>query len=52
MPHLTNWVMYNGKTYCLDNEAKMVAEVEITDLSLDQVPKEVLIAMLSNATKD
>jgi hypothetical protein len=43
---LINWVRRDGKTYCWDKTAKKVVEVRITDVSIDQVPKEVLIAML------
>jgi hypothetical protein len=47
MPDLTNWVRCDGKTYCWDKTAKKVVEVKITDVSIEQVPKDVLVAMLN-----
>jgi hypothetical protein len=47
MPDLIRWVIYEGKTYCLDKMAGKVVEVKFTELQLDQVPKELLVAMLN-----
>jgi hypothetical protein len=52
MPELTKWVRYDGKTYCWDKTARKVVEVKITDVEFDQVPKDVLIAMLESETKE
>ena len=46
MFELTKRVMCNGRTYCWDREARKVVEVKITDIPLDKVPKDVLVAML------
>ena len=48
MPDLTKWVRYDGKTYCWDRAAHKVVEVKITDIALEQAPKDVLIAMLEH----
>jgi hypothetical protein len=47
MPILTKWVRCDGKTYCWDESSNRIVEVKITDIPLDQVPKEVLFAMLN-----
>jgi hypothetical protein len=47
MPDLTKWVMNEGKTYCWDKTEKKVVEVKLTELRLEDVPREVLAAMLS-----
>ena len=52
MPDLTKWVRFDGKTYCWDKATGKVVEVKITDVPLDQAPKEVLVAMLHSETKD
>jgi hypothetical protein len=51
MAELTKWVRCDGKTYCWDKVARKVVEVKITDIPLDQVPKDVLFAMLDNDQK-
>ena len=52
MPDLTKWVRHDGKTYCWDMEAEMIVEIKITDVPFDQVPKDVLIAMLNNTIQE
>ena len=52
MHNLTKWVRCDGKTYCWDKTAKKVVEVKMTDVPLDQVPKDVLIAMLDDPSSD
>jgi hypothetical protein len=52
MPELIKWVRCDGKTYCWDKMMRKVVEVKITDIPLDQVPKDVLIAMLEAEQKD
>jgi hypothetical protein len=52
MPDLTKWVRCDGKTYCWDKATHKVVEVKITDVALDQVPKDVLIAMLETETEE
>jgi hypothetical protein len=52
MPNLTKWVRCDGKMYCWDKTACKVVEVKITDVPLDQAPKEVLIAMLNNTAPE
>jgi hypothetical protein len=39
--------MNEGKTYCWDKTEGKVVEVKLTELTLEDVPKEVLAAMLS-----
>jgi hypothetical protein len=51
MQDLTKWVRRDGKTYCWDKSAGKVVEVKITDIPIDQVPKDVLIAMLNEQEK-
>lgn len=46
MVELTKWVRCDGRTYCWDRTARRIVEVKITDIPLDQVPKDVLVAML------
>ena len=52
MPELTKWVRCDGKTYAWDKTARKVVEVKITDIALDQVPKDVLLAMLEGEQKE
>jgi hypothetical protein len=52
VPDLTKWVRCDGKTYCWDKSAGKVVEVKITDVPLDQVPRNVLAAMLNSETKE
>jgi hypothetical protein len=53
MPKLTKWVRCDGRrTYCWDKKARKVVEVKITDIPLDQVPKDVLLAMLDIEQKE
>jgi hypothetical protein len=52
MPELTKWVRCDGKTYCWDKTTRKVVEVKITDIPFDQVPKEVLVAMLEIEQKE
>jgi hypothetical protein len=52
MPELTKWVRCDGKTYCWDRSAAKVVEVKITDMPLENVPKDVLIAMLNSEAKE
>jgi hypothetical protein len=47
MPDLTNWVRHDGKTDCWDKTARKVVEIKIADVSIEQVPKNVLAAMLN-----
>jgi hypothetical protein len=47
MPDLTKWVRRDGKTYCWDKAAGKVVEVKVTDIPLDKVPEDVLVAMLN-----
>jgi hypothetical protein len=51
MQDLTKWVRCDGRTYCWDKSAGKVVEVKITDIPIDQVPKDVLIAMLNEPEK-
>ena len=52
MPDLTKWVRCDGKMYCWDKTTHKIVEVKITDIAFDQVPKDVLIAMLGSETED
>ena len=52
MPDLTKWVRCDGKTYCWDKATGKVVEVKITDIPLEQVPKDVLVAMLNEPGGD
>jgi hypothetical protein len=47
MPDLTNWVRCDGKIYCWDKTEKKVVEAKLTELRLEDIPREVLAAMLS-----
>jgi hypothetical protein len=48
---LTKWVRCDGKTYCWEKISRKVVEVKITDVPLDNVPKDVLVAMLEKETE-
>ena len=52
MFELTKWVRCDGKTYCWDKRSCKVVEVKITDIPLDKVPKDVLVAMLGKETTE
>jgi hypothetical protein len=52
MPELTKWIRCDGRTYCWDKTARKIVEVKITDIPLDQVPKDVLIAMIETEQKE
>ena len=52
MPDLTKCVRCEGKTYCWDKAGKKIVEIKITDIPLDQVPKDVLVAMLDDETTE
>jgi len=52
MLDLTKWVRCDGKTYCWDKTAEKVVEVKITDVPLNQVPKDVLVAMLNSKAQE
>jgi hypothetical protein len=52
MFEFTKLVRCDGKTYCWDKAAHKVVEVKITDVPLDQVPKDVLVAMLDCDTQE
>jgi hypothetical protein len=47
---LTKWVSFSGKTYCWDKAAHKVVEVKISDVPLDEIPKEMLVAMIDCET--
>ena len=46
MCDLAKWVRCDGKTYCWDKAAQKVVEIKITDVPMESIPKDVLIAML------
>ncbi|MDR1232157.1 MAG: hypothetical protein LBK61_12260 [Spirochaetaceae bacterium] len=48
LPCLDKLVKYGDKYYCWDKSAGKVVEVKITDVPPDQVPGDVLIAMLKS----
>jgi len=50
MPDLTKCVRYDGKIYCWDIQSEKIVEVKITDVSFNDVPKEVLVALLNRAS--
>ena len=52
MSELTNWIRCDDKTYCWDKSAAKVVEVKIINVPLDQVPKDVLVAMLNKAESE
>ena len=52
MVELTKWVRCDGRTYCWDRAARRVVEVKITGIPRDQVPKDVLVAMLGKETTE
>lgn len=52
MPKLTKWVRCDGMTYAWDKTARKVVEVNITDVPLDKVPKDVLVSMLEKETEE
>jgi hypothetical protein len=52
MPELTKWTRFDGRIYCWDKTARKVVELKITDIPLDQVPNDVLVAMIEEETKE
>jgi hypothetical protein len=51
-PSLTRLTKYEDKIFCWDKSAGKVVEVKITDVPLDQVSRDVLIAMLNSEAKE